>query len=259
MSAAAVLAASLTAAAVLLLVDGPDVRLGSVVRPPTARPERLPVVGRVIAGRPGAVPWRRRCWLSVGAATALCLVLSGGALSLGLWTWTAWPVIVAAGALGLGWLEPMAVRRRQQQLVLEVPQALELMAACLAVGTPPRLACAAVADAFSGPVGDDLRPVLRAVELGVPDAEAWAALAGHPQLGPAAVDLARSVESGTQMVEALRSHARAARERRRAALEQVARSVGVRSVLPLMTCFIPAFLLLGVVPTVVSAVVQAFP
>jgi hypothetical protein len=32
----------------------------------------------------------------------------------------------------------------------------------------------------------------------------------------------------------------------------------VRSVLPLMTCFIPAFLLLGVVPTVVSAVVQAF-
>jgi hypothetical protein len=32
----------------------------------------------------------------------------------------------------------------------------------------------------------------------------------------------------------------------------------VRSVLPLMTCFLPAFLLLGVLPTVVSAVLHAF-
>ena len=35
-------------------------------------------------------------------------------------------------------------------------------------------------------------------------------------------------------------------------------AVGVRSVLPLMTCFLPAFLLLGVVPTVASAVLHAF-
>ena len=31
----------------------------------------------------------------------------------------------------------------------------------------------------------------------------------------------------------------------------------LRSVLPLMLCFIPAFLLLGIVPTVVSAVTSA--
>jgi hypothetical protein len=31
----------------------------------------------------------------------------------------------------------------------------------------------------------------------------------------------------------------------------------VRSVLPLMTCFLPAFMLLGIVPTVVSAVTAA--
>ena len=54
------------------------------------------------------------------------------------------------------------------------------------------------------------------------------------------------------MIECLRHHADAAREARRAALQVRARSVGVRSVLPLMTCFIPSFLLLGVVPTVVS-------
>ena len=59
------------------------------------------------------------------------------------------------------------------------------------------------------------------------------------------------------MVEALSRHAAAAREARRTVLVVRARSVGVRSVLPLMTCFIPAFLLLGVVPTVASALAAA--
>lgn len=253
-----VLAAGLAALAVLLAVREPAARLRSLGQPPVRSGERGRV-SRLLAGRPGAPALRPRVWLSLAAAGALCFVLSGGVVQLGPWVWAAWPLLALAGVTALGWLEPLAVRRRQQQLVLEVPQALELMAACLAVGTPPRAACAAVAEAFAGPVGEDLQPVLRAVELGVPDREAWTALAGHPQLGPAAVDLARSVESGTQMVEALRGHARVAREHRRSALQQVARSVGVRSVLPLMICFIPAFLLLGVVPTVVSAVLQAFP
>lgn len=250
------LAAALAAVAVLLALRDPAARLRSLVRPPGSRTERT-TIGRLLAGRPGAPPLRRRAWLSLVAAGALCFASTRGVLHLGGWLWAAWPALTAAGVLALGWLEPLAVRRRRQQLVLEVPQALELMAACLAVGTPPRGACASVAAAFQGPVADDLQPVLRAVELGVPDREAWAGLAGHPQLGPAAVDLARSVESGTRMVEALRSHARAAREHRRSALQQVARSVGVRSVLPLMLCFIPAFLLLGVVPTVASALAKA--
>jgi hypothetical protein len=36
-------------------------------------------------------------------------------------------------------------------------------------------------------------------------------------------------------------------------------SLRVRSVLPLMTCFIPSFMLLGIVPAVVSAVFNALP
>jgi pilus assembly protein TadC len=60
------------------------------------------------------------------------------------------------------------------------------------------------------------------------------------------------------MVEGLRHHAAAAREARRGALQVRARAVGVRSVLPMMTCFIPSFMLLGIVPAIVSAVFNAF-
>jgi len=173
------------------------------------------------------------------------------------WVWWGWPLLVAAGVLLLGNLEPRAAQLRRRRLVLEAPQALELMAACLAAGMPPRRACAAVVQVFDGPVGEDLARVLRSLELGVPEPQAWATVRGHPQLGPAAADLARSVESGAGLATALAGHARAARERRRAALREAARAVGVRSVLPLTTCFLPAFLLLGIVPTVASAVLQA--
>jgi pilus assembly protein TadC len=114
-----------------------------------------------------------------------------------------------------------------------------------------------VVDAFDGPVAEDLGRVNALTALGVGDAEAWRALASHPQLGAAAADLARSVESGTLLVEGLRQHAVSARRQRRAALEVAARGVGVRSVLPLMCCFIPAFVLLGVVPSVASALARA--
>jgi hypothetical protein len=37
-----------------------------------------------------------------------------------------------------------------------------------------------------------------------------------------------------------------------------ARGVRVRSVLPMIMCFIPSFMLLGIVPAIVSAVFNAF-
>jgi Flp pilus assembly protein TadB len=213
---------------------------------------------RLLVGRPDAPPLRNRVLLGGAAGAAACLAAGREVSGSAPWVWGACPLLVVGVVALLGWLEPGAARLRRQRLVLEAPQALELVAACLAVGMPPRAACAVVVQACHGPVAEDLGQVLRAVELGTPEAQAWRALSRHPQLGPAAVDLARSVESGTELVSALRTHAVAARERRRAAVQLQARAVGVRSVLPLMTCFLPAFLLLGVVPTVASAVLHAF-
>lgn len=220
-------------------------------------PTRRGAIRRLLSGRPDAPPLPRRIMLSGLAAAAGCFLVARLDTGPGSLTWLALPPVMIATTVGLGWLEPLATRRRHQQLVLQSPQALELLAACLAAGMPVRTACAAVVAAFDGPVAEDLGRVMSATALGVSDAEAWRALRDHPQFGPAAVDLARSVESGTMMVTSLQHHAEVARDRRRAALQVRARAVGVRSVLPLMVCFIPAFMLLGVVPTVVSAVTHA--
>jgi Flp pilus assembly protein TadB len=250
--------ALLAGAALLLALPDPGRGLGRL-RAPAPRAEVVHgPLGRLLAGRSDAPPLAQRAWLGAVAGGAACLATTRLLPASPAWLWCAWPLVSAAAALVPGWAEPRSTRERRRRLVLETPQALELMSACLAAGMPPRQACAAVAEAFEGPVAEDLGLVLRSVELGMTDAQAWRTLGKHPQLGPAAWDLARSAESGTVLVAALRGHAAAARDRRRAALQQAARAVGVRSVLPLTICFLPAFLLLGIVPTVASAVLHAF-
>ncbi|MFT4166040.1 MAG: type II secretion system F family protein [Microlunatus sp.] len=166
-------------------------------------------------------------------------------------------VVALAGAVALGWLEPAATKRARQRRIADAPQALDLLASCLAAGLPVRAALRSVVEVVDGPLGDDLGQVLRLTDLGHDDVSAWRSLAGHQELGPAALDLARSVETGALLVESLLVHAEVAREERRGQVESAARRVGVRSVLPLMVCFIPSFLLIGIVPTVASAVLNA--
>jgi pilus assembly protein TadC len=258
LSPAAWMCAGFAVLAVLGLVRPPSGRLRhTTTDQPGARAGRPIPAPDWLAGRSDGLSRRTRLGLGAVAAGAACLAGSQLEFGPGAWTWLAWPVLGGVTAVGLGRLEPARVRHRRERLIADAPQALDLLAACVAAGMPVRLAGRVVVEAFDGPVADDLGRVLALVELGVSETDAWRTLASHPQLGSAASDLSRSVESGTLLVEALARHAAAAREARRTALVVRARSVGVRSVLPLMTCFIPAFLLLGVVPTVVSALVAA--
>jgi pilus assembly protein TadC len=253
------LCAAFTGLAVFLLMRHPEGQLRRIARGRSKLAVVVAPMLRLLRGRADAPPLIRRLQLSMLGVLAFGLTAARIDGRMGLLLWFALPVVAATVVLALGWLEPRSARRRREKLIMEVPQALELMAACLGAGLPARTACAAVVRTFDGPVADDLGQVMALLELGVGDVAAWQALHDHPQLGLAAADLARSVESGISMVQGLRHHAAAAREVRRSELQVLARAVGVRSVLPLMMCFIPSFLLLGIVPAVVSAVFNALP
>lgn len=212
-----------------------------------------------LQGRPDAPSLSRRAALALVAAVAVGVGMQAGGDRLAVVGWALAPVVMTVCVVVLGRLEPSRTRRRREQLRADLPHALELMSACLAAGMPLRAAASAVAGCFEGPVADDLHQVLALVNLGTSDIEAWASLGSSPEWRPTVVDLVRSVESGTMMVEVLVHHARDARRARSAAIEVRAKAVGVRSVLPLMVCFLPAFLLVGVIPTVASALLNALP
>lgn len=141
-------------------------------------------------------------------------------------------------------------RQRQQQLITQLPECLELLAAALDAGVPLRGAVQHVATLAPEPSAGLLTGVLGHLQIGRSDAQAWATLHDHPVWGPMARDLARCADSGAGVAEVLGVHATEARARRRAQRELQARTVSVRSVLPLVSCFLPAFVLVGVVPII---------
>jgi pilus assembly protein TadC len=168
------------------------------------------------------------------------------------------PGLIAGGVAGalaarlLRRMESNEERARRRRASAELPLAADLLAAALRAGAPIDRAADAVGTAISGPLGIRLVRVARALRLGATAEEAWSHIADLPageRLGRAAV---RSAASGAALAGALDRLADELRAARGAAVEAAARRVGVLVVLPLGLCFLPAFVLAGLVPVIVA-------
>jgi pilus assembly protein TadC len=138
---------------------------------------------------------------------------------------------------------------------------LELLAAALDAGATPVAALAAVAEAVSGDLGAALASVAAAMRLGADARTAWVA-APTAAPGQPLADLARAMsrvdEGGARVAAVLRRLAARESERTHSHALAAARRAGVVAVAPLGLCFLPAFVLLAIVPVIVAAARQAF-
>ncbi|GAA4239422.1 hypothetical protein GCM10022254_59470 [Actinomadura meridiana] len=141
-------------------------------------------------------------------------------------------------------------RRRQARLTADLPIAVDLLAACLRGGAAWHEAVAAVADAVGGPLGDELEGVSIQIRLGADPAAAWSALGKEPILAPLARTAARASSTGAALATSLSRLARDQRQAARTAAAARARAAGIQALAPLGLCFLPAFVLLGVVPAI---------
>ncbi|MEV0425290.1 type II secretion system F family protein [Micromonospora sp. NPDC050495] len=246
MSARAVAAGCLAGAALLLVVPGPVARPGRRLRRLAPRPGRGWRSGST-RGRPRPGWWPDAIRLASVAAGVAALVLVGGGAGLITGALTG----VLADRL-LRRVEPPAVRDRRLREAAELPLAADLLAAALRAGAPVDRSVLAVAEALGGPLADRLGRVGRTLELGGTAAEAWSHLgpvAGADRLVAAAI---RSADSGAALAGALARLADDLRADRSTAAEAAARRAGVLIVLPLGLCFLPAFILAGLVPVIVA-------
>lgn len=166
-------------------------------------------------------------------------------------------VLAGCGASVLSWrvlgrAESPSHRRRRELLEAELPWAVQLLAGCVAAGGAVGPALQVVADAMPGPLGDELGRLHHRLALGVDPVLVWRELSTHEQLGALGRSLVRAHESGTPVVASVQALAEDLRARRHTRVEERARSVDVKASAPLGVCFLPAFLLLGVVPMVVG-------
>ena len=187
--------------------------------------------------------------LAAAAGVAVALVVGGASgLMAG--------VLAAATAFMLLRRSRIGSRAHDEaEMLRALPMAADLLAACVAAGAPPVDALAEVAGSTDGPLGDALAGVVRSMTLGLPAEEAWAHLAaGPPELRTLAAALVRSSISGASPGPVVEALAADLRERQRLTGEAAARRAGVTMVAPLGLCFLPAFVLVGVVPLVAGLV-----
>lgn len=121
--------------------------------------------------------------------------------------------------------------------------------ACQAgVGVPQALD--AVGAAVGGGSGEDLRRAARRLTLGAPWPAAWHGCG--PEVRPVARALRPAWEDGVPPGSLLRSAAESVRRARDAGAAEAAARLGVRLVVPLGLCHLPAFVLIGLVPVLGS-------
>jgi hypothetical protein len=197
-----------------------------------------------LRARPAGLPARVRAAGASGIAVVVLLLLGNSpavALVLPVWLALFWL---------LGRLETNGAAAQRAELVAELPAALDLLSACVVAGMPLRTATAAVARAVGGVLGDRLGVVVSYTAAGFGDGDAWASLAPDEVLGAVSRDLARAVDSGTSVGAMLARHAESARAAAQAAALARAKAVGVRTIVPVSVCYLPAFFLVGVVPVI---------
>lgn len=145
-----------------------------------------------------------------------------------------------------------AARRQAEAVAAELPSAADLLATCLSSGAPPVDALQTVAEATFGPLADRLRQVAGALRLGADATDAWGLVSRSDPLAPLARAFIRSDRTGAPIAETVTAAAADQRRVARWAAEAAARRAGVLAVGPLAVCFLPAFVLIGVVPVIVA-------
>ncbi|QMU74677.1 hypothetical protein GXW83_01650 [Streptacidiphilus sp. PB12-B1b] len=218
---------------------------------PVHRPRRGGRRGSWSFGRPGG---RLRLPPGFGRYGAGLLLGTGVAVSFhGLRALLA-GVLVAAACCR--WLpeRPTAEERRAQAesaaLRAQLPLTADLLAGCLASWCAPATAAEAVAGAVAEPMATRLAEAAADLRMGGDAEESWARFGSDPALAPLGRCLARACASGAPPAAGLARLAEGSRASAAAAAQQRARRAGVLATAPLGLCFLPAFVLIGVVPVV---------
>jgi tight adherence protein C len=204
-----------------------------------ARPMRGGRQGRVIAVA-----------LTVVLATIGVTVLLGPGAGL----------LLPAGSGGALLIRRLADRRASSRLRAErasaAPAVIDLLGACLLAGLNPYRSLVRVAERSPGALRAELARAAAELDMGRTPAAALRAVGERTsldELRAAAAALEAAERWGAPPAEALAARAEALRSRARSRAEAEAGRAAVRLAFPLVLCFLPAFVLVVVIPTMAGA------
>lgn len=240
---------------------------GAGARRPARRPVAalLGMVGRSYPGNAGAATREMLAAagmsrVSVETVRGVQLVLSAVGFIGGLIFGPAAFVLSPVGVL-IGYRLPRTFltyrsRRRKEEMAAALPDVVDLLAVCSHAGLNISLSLKRVVQRAPGPMGREIQRTIEEIELGVPRAQALENLAarnGLPELESLVRVLLNSERFGTQVAASLETFSAEVRGRLKRRAEEQARKAPVKILFPLVFLILPAFILLTVVPLLVSA------
>jgi tight adherence protein C len=144
--------------------------------------------------------------------------------------------------------------KRQQEITLALPDALDLLVICVEAGQGLNAALLKVGRETalqSGALSDELKTVNNEMRAGVTRIQAlrnFSLRTGVDEVRALVAVMIQSDRFGTSIAQALRTHAESLRIRRRQRAEETARKAPVKLVFPLVFCIFPELLVVILAP-----------
>jgi tight adherence protein C len=209
------------------------------------------------AGYPGGL--RGADWLGVKLLGAIVLGVALGLLGLLM---GAMPLPLLLGIIGaaFGYVIPeywlgRKIRSRGQEMVLQLPDALDLLTISVEAGLGFDAALAKVVEKMDGPLIDEFRQALSEVRMGRTRREALRDIAARAEAGPITNFIGAIVQAeqlGVPIARVLQIQSQQLRIERRQRAEEAAAKAPVKMLFPMVGCIFPTIFIVILGPAVVT-------
>jgi tight adherence protein C len=169
------------------------------------------------------------------------------------------PLASIALAFGGYRLPDLVINRRAKQrsddIQRDLPDAIDLLAVCTHAGLNLSLSLKRVAAGIPGPLGAELRRTVGEIDLGVPRSKALEEMGSRNEVAEleSLVGLLQTSERfGTKVAASLMTFGGDIRLKRKRRAEELARRAPVKMLFPLVFLILPGFVLLTLVPLLLS-------
>lgn len=145
--------------------------------------------------------------------------------------------------------------KRQIAIQADAADTIDQLTICVEAGLGFDAALARVAATTEGPLTDELRHTISDIQAGVPRSQALRALSDRAQvveIRQLVTALLQAQKHGVPMAETLRIQSAEMRLKRTQRTEEKAAKLTVKMLFPIIVCFLPVFIIISVVPALIS-------
>ena len=209
------------------------------------------------AGYPGGL--RGADWVGVKLLALIAFAVLGFLLGLGLGGPTGGLFFALVGA-GIGFMAPEfwlggRIRKRAEEMVLELPDALDLLTISVEAGLGFDAALAKVVEKMEGPLVNEFRQALAEIRMGRTRREALRDVASRADSQPINNFIGAIVQAeqlGVPIAKVLQIQSNQLRIERRQRAEEAAAKAPVKMLFPMVGCIFPTIFIVILGPAVIT-------